>query len=94
VTGQYCPRIRQEIAVVLEPAREAGERLADIAGDDREQRPCGRGEETDVEVGIQEECRHVGAVEKVLEVPGPGALSIDSRPEFAVEGGELLVARF
>ena len=90
VARQHRPRIRQEI-VVLEPARQVGKRPADIGGDDVEQRLRGRREEADVQVGIQEERRHVGAVEDVLEIVGRGALLLDRLVQLAVEGRELLV---
>ena len=89
---QHRSCIRQEI-VVLEPARQVGKRPADVGGDDVEQRPRGRREEADVQVGIQEECRHVGAVEDVLEIVRRGALLLDRLVQLAVESRELLVER-
>ena len=64
---QHRPCISQE-TVVVEPPRQVGKWPADIGGDDVEQRLRGWRDETDVQVGIQEECRHVGAVEDVLEI--------------------------
>ena len=87
---QHRSRVRQEI-VVLEPARQVGKRPADVGSDDVEQRLRGRREEADVQVAIQEERRHVGAVEDVLQVVGRGALLLDRLVQLAVEGCELLV---
>ena len=90
VARQHGSCIRQEI-VVLEPARQVGKRPTDVGSDDIEQRLRGRREETDVQVGIQKERRHVGAVEDVLEVVGRGALLLDRLVQLAVERRELLV---
>ena len=90
VACQHRSCIRQEI-VVLEPARQVGKRPADVGSDDVEQRLRGRREEADVQVAIQEECRHVGAVEDVLKVVGRGALLLDRLVQLAIEGRELLV---
>jgi len=76
MTRQHRPCIGQEI-IVFEPSREVRKRPADVGGDDVEQRLRGRREEADVQVVIQEECRHVGAAKDVLEVLGRGALLLD-----------------
>ena len=87
---QHRSCIRQEI-VVLEPTRQIGKRPTDVGSDDVEQRLCGRRKEADVQVSIQKERRHVGAVEDVLEIVGRGALLLDRLVQLAVEGRELLV---
>jgi len=89
---QHRPCISQE-TVVVEPPRQVGKWPADIGGDDVEQRLRGWREETDVQVGIQEECRHVGAVENVLQIVRRGALLLDRLLQLAVESSELLVER-
>ena len=76
VACQHRARIRQEI-VVVEPARQIGKRPTDVGSDDVEQRLRGRREKADVQLSIQKECRHISAVEDVLEVVGRGALLLD-----------------
>ena len=53
----------------------------------------GRREEADVEVGVEEQCRDIGAVEDVLQIVGGRALPLQRFLELAVEGGQLLVQR-
>jgi len=89
---QHRPCISQE-TVVVEPPRQVGKRPADVGGDDVEQGLCGRREETDVQVDIQEECRHVGAVENVLQIVRRGALLLNRLLQLTVESCELLVER-
>ena len=72
---------------------EVGERSADIAGDDPEQRSCRRREEADVEVAVEEQGRDTSAVEDVLQIVRCVALPFQGLLQLAVEGGELFVER-
>ena len=91
VTPQHRPRVVQEV-VVFESAREVAKRPADVGGDHREQRLRGRREQTDIQVGIQDECRHLSAVEDVAEVPGRRALSLDRRLEWSLRAVSSLLS--
>ena len=53
----------------------------------------GRREEADVEVGVEEERRDVGAVQDILQIVGRRALPLQRFLKLAVEGGQLLVER-
>ncbi len=89
---QHCPGIGGEGGVGGERI-EIGQRPADIARDDVEQRPGGRREEADVELHVEEQRRDIGAVEDVLQIVGGGALPIERFLQLAIEGGQLLVER-
>src|SRR6185436_12945109 len=65
---------------------EVRQRPADIARDDVEEQPGGRGEEANTEARIEEDRRDVGAVENILQVVGGGALAFERFLELAVEG--------
>ena len=62
-------------------------------GNDIEQRLGGRREEADIEIGVEEERRDIGAVQDVLQIVGGRALPLQRFLELAVEGGQLLVER-
>ena len=62
-------------------------------GNDAEERLGGRREEADIEIGVEEERRDIGAVEDVLQIIGGRALPLQRFLELAVEGGQLLVER-
>ena len=72
---------------------EVGERPAESLGNDIEQRLGRRREEADIEVGVEEQRRDIGAVQDVLQIVGGGALPLQRFLELAVEGGQLLVER-
>ena len=55
---------------------EVGERPADVAGNDAEQRLGRRREEADVEIGVEKQRRDVGAVQDVLQIVGGRALPL------------------
>ncbi len=82
-----------EQARVVDAAGQIGERPADVRSDDAEHRPRGGREETDLEIGVEEQHRDLRAVHRVSQVVGGGALLLDGLVELTVEGGELLVER-
>ena len=72
---------------------EVRERPPDVAGNDTEKRLGGRREEADIEVGVEEERRDIGAVQNILQIVGGRTLPLQRFLELAVEGGKLLVER-
>ena len=68
-------------------------RTPDIAGNDAEQCLRGGREEADIEAGVEEDRRDVGAVQHVLQIVGGRALPFQRLLKLTVEGGELLVER-
>ena len=89
---QHRSCIGQKSAVGGQRA-EVRERPPDVAGNDAEERLGGRREEADIEVGVEEERRDIGAVQDVLQIIGGRTLPLQRFLELAVEGGELLVER-
>ena len=69
------------------------QRAPDVAGNDVEQRLGRRREEADVEAGVEEDRRDVGAVEDVLQIVRGRALPIERLLQLAVEGVQFLVER-
>ena len=47
---------------------EIGERAADIAGDDVEEKPRRRCEKPNIEIGVEKQRRHIRAVEDILQI--------------------------
>ena len=72
---------------------EIRERPADVAGDDIEEGSGGGREEADIEVGVEEKRRDIGAVQDILQVVGRRPLPFQGFLELAVEGGELFIER-
>ena len=90
--GQHRAGIGEQIAVGGERG-EIGERPADVGGDDAKQRLGRRREETDVELAVQEQGRHSGAVQDVLQIIRCAALAFERFLKLAVEGGQLFIER-
>ena len=86
------PRIAKK-SVIGSQRVEICKRAADVAGDDAEERFGGRGEEADIEVGVEKKRRDVGAVQNVLQIVGGRALPLQRLLELAVESRQLLVQR-
>ena len=72
---------------------QIGQRPPDVAGNDVEHSLGGRREKADVEIGVQEDRRDIGAVENVLQIVGGRALPLQGFLQLAVEGGQFLVER-
>ena len=89
---QHRSGIRQKSAIGGQRA-EVCERPPDVAGNDIEERLGGRREEADIEVGVEEERRNIGAVQDILQIIGGRTLPLQRFLELAVEGGKLLVER-
>ena len=89
---QHCSCIDEKIAVGSQRI-EVGKRPPNVAGNNTEQRLGGGREEADIEVGIEEERRNIGAVQDVLQIIGGRALALQRFLELAVEGSQLLVER-
>lgn len=70
---------------------EIGQGPANIAGDDVEQRARRRGEEPDIELGVEKDGGEVGAVEHVLQVVGGGSLPLQRFLQLPIERCQLLV---
>ena len=70
------PGIREQASVV-DAAGQVGERPADVAGDNAEQRLGRRREKADVEVTVQEQRRDAGAVQDVFQVVRRAALPFE-----------------
>ena len=92
VAGESLRGVGEEVGVV-DQAGEVGQRPADIRSEDAEHRFCGRCEQSDLEVTVQEQHRNLRAVHGVLQIVGGGALPLDRFVELTVEGGEFLVER-
>ena len=95
IGARVCSTVRASVSrcAIGGQRVEVRERPADIAGNDVEERLGGRREEADIEVGVEEERRDIGAVEDVLQIIGGRALPLQRFLELAVERGELLVER-
>ena len=70
------PGIREQ-ARVFDAAGQVGERSADVAGDNAEQRLGRWREKADIEVTVQEQRRDAGAVQDVLQVVRRAALPFE-----------------
>ena len=90
--SQHRSRVGQKRAIGSERA-EVGERPADVAGNDIEQRLRRRCEKADIELGIEKERRDIGAVENILQIVGCRALPLQRLLKLTVEGGQLLIQR-
>ena len=92
-------RVRSTVRASVEQRVVGGQRVqirqrpADVARDDVEQRLGGRREEADVELGVEEQRRDIGAVEDVLQIVRGRALPLQRFLQLAVQRGQLLIER-
>ena len=95
IGARVCSTVRASLSkrAIGSQRVEIGERPPDVARNDAEERLGGRREEADIEVGVEEERRDIGAVQNVLQIVGGRALPLQGLLELAVEGGKLLVER-
>ena len=72
---------------------EIRERPTNVRGYDTEERLGSRREEADIQVGIEEERRDIGAVQHVLQIVGRGTLPFERFLKLAVKGGKFFIER-
>ena len=92
VGPQHRCRIGQQRAVHSQ-RRQVRERPPNVAGDDVEECLGGGCEEANVEAGVEEQRRHIGAVQDILQIVGNCSLPLQSFLKLAVEGRKFLVER-